>query len=129
MNWDDLRVFLAVARHGSLVAAARRLSMDHTTVARRLSALEAAMAVRLVDRSPAGAALTDAGTALLDHTERIEAEVLAAAEWLGAADQQLSGTVRLATPEAFERLPRPSPRHPGGTGAAAAGGQSIEARG
>jgi DNA-binding transcriptional LysR family regulator len=101
MNWDDLRIFLAVARGGGLLAAARRLGLDHTTVARRLTALETAIGARLVDRSPRGARLTDAGAGLLEHAERMEAEALAAGARLGAAEQQLSGTVRLATPEAF----------------------------
>jgi len=101
MNWDDLRIFLAVARTGGLLSAARRLGIDHTTVARRLSALEAAVGARLVDRSPRGARLTDAGLKLLQHAERIEAEALAAGAGLGAADHQPAGAVRLATPEAF----------------------------
>jgi DNA-binding transcriptional LysR family regulator len=101
MNWDDLRIFLAVARDGGLVGAARRLGVDHTTVARRLTALETAMGARLVHRSPRGAKLTDAGVGLMEHAERIEAETLSASARLGASDHQLSGTVRLATPEAF----------------------------
>jgi len=101
LNWDDLRIFLAVAREGGLMPAARRLGLDHTTVARRLTALEAAIGARLVDRSPRGASLTDAGEALVQHAEHIEAEALAAAAALGGADQRPSGVVRLATPEAF----------------------------
>jgi DNA-binding transcriptional LysR family regulator len=101
MNWDDLRIFLAVARSGGLVSAARRLGVDHTTVARRLTALETALGARLVHRSPRGARLTDAGEGFIGHAERMEAEALAAAGVFGASDQQLSGVVRLATPEAF----------------------------
>jgi DNA-binding transcriptional LysR family regulator len=101
MNWDDLRIFLAVARDGGLVGAARRLGLDHTTVARRLTTLETALSARLVHRSPRGAKLTDAGLRLLEHAEKIEAEALAAGADLGAGDQDLSGAVRLATPEAF----------------------------
>jgi DNA-binding transcriptional LysR family regulator len=101
LNWDDLRVFLAVAREGGLLPAARRLGLDHTTVARRLSGLEAAIGARLVDRSPRGTSLTDAGTALVDHAEHIEAAALAASATLSGGDQRPSGVVRLATPEAF----------------------------
>jgi DNA-binding transcriptional LysR family regulator len=101
MNWDDLRIFVAIARAGGLVAASRRLNLDHTTVARRLSALESAVGAKLVHRSPRGARLTDAGASLLEHAERIEAEALAAAEKLGAESQHPAGAVRLATPEAF----------------------------
>jgi DNA-binding transcriptional LysR family regulator len=81
--------------------AARRLGLDHTTVARRLTTLETAIGARLVDRSFRGARLTDAGSALLEHAEHMEAEALAAAAALGGGDQRPSGVVRLATPEAF----------------------------
>lgn len=101
MLWDDVRIFLAVARAGGFVAAARRLGIDHTTVARRLSALETATGAVLLHRSPRGSKLTDAGLTLLEHAERMEAEAVAAAEQLGSAEQKLSGVVRLATPEAF----------------------------
>ena len=101
LNWDDLRIFLAVAREGGLMPAARRLGLDHTTVARRLTALETAIGARLVDRSPRGARLTDAGAGLVVHAEHIEAEALAAGAALSGADQRPSGVVRLATPEAF----------------------------
>lgn len=101
LNWNDLRFFLAVARGGGLMAAARRLEVDQTTVARRLSALEAAIGARLIDRSPRGVTLTGQGLTLVDYAERIEAETIAAAERLGVDGQPLSGTVRLATPEAF----------------------------
>jgi DNA-binding transcriptional LysR family regulator len=101
LNWDDLRVFLAVAREGGLMPAARKLGVDHTTVARRLTALENAVGARLVDRSPRGVRLTDAGATLTEHAERIEGETLAAGLRLNGADQKPSGVVRLATPEAF----------------------------
>lgn len=101
MLWDDLRIFLAVARSGGFVTAGRRLGVDHTTVARRLSALEAATGAILVHRSPRGSTLTDAGLMLLERVERMEGEAIAAAEQLGSAGQRLSGAVRLATPEAF----------------------------
>lgn len=101
MSWDDLKIFLAVARAGGFVGAGRRLGLDHTTVARRLSALEAAAGALLMHRSPRGSRLTEAGVALLEHAERMEAEVIAAAAHLGSGDQSLSGAVRLATPEAF----------------------------
>jgi DNA-binding transcriptional LysR family regulator len=101
MNWDDLRIFLAVARQGGLVLAARRLGVDQTTVARRLTALEQAVGTRLIHRSPRGARLTEAGLGFIEHAERMEAEALAAADRFGADDHALTGAVRLATPEAF----------------------------
>lgn len=101
MNWDDLRIFVAVARAGGMVGAGGRLGLDHTTVARRVRSLETALGAELVHRSPRGARLTEAGTRLLEYAERIEAEALAAGETVGAAAQRVAGVVRLATPEAF----------------------------
>lgn len=101
LNWDNLRLFLAVARHGKLTAAGRAVGLDHSTLTRRLSALEADLGARLVDRSPRGVVLTTAGQALLSYVERIDAEVLASAAEVGGADSDVAGTVRLSTPEAF----------------------------
>jgi DNA-binding transcriptional LysR family regulator len=100
-NWDDLRLFLAVARAGRLIGAARLLGIDHTTVARRIASLEKDIGTRLLDRTPRGTTLTTAGIALVDHAERIEAEILAAGAAIGGGDARVSGAVRLATPEAF----------------------------
>jgi DNA-binding transcriptional LysR family regulator len=119
LNWDDLRLFLSVARAGRLVSAAKRLALDHSTIARRISALETGLGVRLLDRSPRGVLLTDAGRALMAHAERMEAEAIGASSLVRDADAQLSGTVRLATPEAFgawflaPRLSEFYARHPG----------------
>lgn len=99
MDWDHLRVFLAVARQGQLLAAARRLGLNHATVARRLDALEAALGAPLFDRRPAGSVLTDAGERLLPAAERIEAEMLGIAEQFRAGDAEVTGTVRLGAPD------------------------------
>lgn len=61
MDWTDLQHFLALAREGSLSAAARSLNVDHVTVARRVAALEAAMSLKLVDRRPRSYELTEDG--------------------------------------------------------------------
>ena len=79
MDWDHFRVFLAVARGGQLSAAARRLGVNHTTVARRLDALEAALGTTLFERRPTGCVLTEAGERLIPVAERIEIEARAAA--------------------------------------------------
>jgi len=119
LNWNDLRIFLAIDRSAGLIAAGRRLGLDQTTVARRLAALEANLGVKLVERTPRGAALTGPGQTLLEHAERIEAEIIAAGARLGSAGPELSGTVRLSTPEAFgAHLVAPAARafherHPG----------------
>ena len=101
LDWDDLRLFLAVARSGSFLASGRKLALNHTTLARRIAGLEAALGTRLFDRSPRGVQLTRAGAELLEHADRVEAEILAAGRGLAGQEQQVSGTVRLATPEAF----------------------------
>lgn len=101
LNWDDLRLFLAIARTGKLAQAGRSLALNHTTMARRLGTLEVALGARLAERTPRGIVLTATGQRLLDHAERIEAEVIAALALLGGGDAQVSGVVRLSTPEAF----------------------------
>ena len=98
-NWDDIRVFLAVARQGGFAPAAHNLGINHTTVARRLSTLEAALHTRLVNRTPTGATLTPAGQNFLYHAERMENEALAAEQRVYTADGSVSGKVRLATRE------------------------------
>jgi DNA-binding transcriptional LysR family regulator len=100
-SWDDIRIFLAVARHGGLTTAAKNLDVNHTTVARRLSSLETALRTRLVVRTPAGATLTPAGMEFMRFAERMESETLAAEQHLQSADGRVSGKVRLATREAF----------------------------
>lgn len=100
-NWDDVRVFLAVARAGGLLAAGRQLGIDQTTVARRVAALESSFGARLIERSTRGVSLTGQGSNLFAHAERMESEALAAVEQLGMVGQGVAGVVRLATPEAF----------------------------
>src|SRR5262249_42512970 len=101
LNWDDLRLFLAASRDRSFVAAGRRMQIDQTTVARRLSALEDTVGSSLLQRSPRGITLTEAGLSLVAHAERMEAEVMAASARLEEREGEITGTVRLATPEAF----------------------------
>jgi DNA-binding transcriptional LysR family regulator len=72
-NWDDLRVFLAVARAESLTAAAPALRLDPGTVSRRIARLEEAMGAALFAKSPQGYALTDRGLRLRDHAAAAEA--------------------------------------------------------
>lgn len=72
MNWEDLRVFLAVARAGSLSGAARHLGVDQATISRRLAALEEELGVRLVDRLPRASRLTKVGSAILTEVVEIE---------------------------------------------------------
>ena len=99
MDWDHLRVFLAVARQGQILGAARRLGLNHATVARRLDALEADIGAVLLDRRPAGTTLTSAGERLLAVAERIETEVVGAAEDLSSEAAAVAGTVRIGVPD------------------------------
>ena len=77
MDWDDLRSFLAIARAGTLSAAARRLGVRQSTMGRRLAALEARAGVRLLERTPRGFRLTPAGEAARAEVERMETAALA----------------------------------------------------
>lgn len=95
MNWDDLKILLAVARTGSLSRAASRLEMDQSTVGRRLSALEAALDTRLFLRSSSGLALSEAGAALLPHALAVEASVWQFGEHAGGSYDGPRGLVRL----------------------------------
>ncbi|PRD43847.1 LysR family transcriptional regulator [Phyllobacterium phragmitis] len=101
MNWDDIRIFLAVARAGQILGAARRLGLNHTTVARRLTALETALSTTLLTRRTNGSELTQAGEEFLLSAERMEAEMLAARSAVGDADVAISGTVRIGAPDGF----------------------------
>ena len=101
LNWDDLRLFLAIARAGRLTGAAKTLGLDHTTVARRLTSLESAIGSRLVERGPKGVTLTSAGATIFAHAERVEVEILSASSQVAEDDARVTGSVRLATPEAF----------------------------
>ncbi|WP_206389718.1 LysR family transcriptional regulator [Amnimonas aquatica] len=101
-NWDDLRVFLEVARGGTASAAARRLGVDYTTVARRVRALEEAMGALLFDRSRSnGFSLTQDGQQLVGYAEAMEGAMQAASEAVSGTGGALSGHVRIGCTEAF----------------------------
>jgi len=101
MDWDHLRIFLAVARAGQMLAAARQLGLDHATVGRRLGALEAGLGSKLIERRTTGSELTPAGERLLAHAERVETEMLQAQAALGNVDLALAGSVRIGAPDGF----------------------------
>ena len=100
-DWNDLKYFLELTRQGKLVRAAARLQVDHTTVSRRIAALEKQLDVRLFDKSPNGYQLTDAGLRLLPLAEAIETRSNRVYQEIAGKDARLSGTVRVATPEAL----------------------------
>ncbi|MFZ1480846.1 MAG: LysR family transcriptional regulator [Paracoccaceae bacterium] len=102
MDWDDLRIFLAVARCESLSGAGKRLRIDPATVGRRIARLEDAIGARLFAKSPQGYALTEQGARLIPHAERAEAAALAASESLSGPEGLLgglTGQIRLGAPD------------------------------
>jgi DNA-binding transcriptional LysR family regulator len=101
MNWDDIRIFLTIARSGQILAASRRLGVNHATLSRRLTALEAALATRLFVRRTHGCELTAEGEIFLTSAERMETEMLAAQASLGRPDTAIAGTVRIGAPDGF----------------------------
>ncbi len=98
-NWDDMRVFLAVAREESLSAAGRLLKLDPATVGRRVARLEAALDAPLFARSQQGYVLTLAGERLLDHGMQAEEAMRAAAGTVVGATKSLSGQIRIGAPD------------------------------
>ena len=100
IDWDDARVFLAVARHGSLRAAGRVLGLSQPTIGRRLAAFEAAFGgPALFDRLPEGLRLNAAGAALVSAAEELESAGLALERRRAAASPGLCGTVRVSVGE------------------------------
>lgn len=100
MNWDDVRIFLAVARSGQILGAAKSLGLNHATVARRLTALEEALGSKLFTRKTNGSELSSAGERFLVHAEAMESAMLAANESAGT-DSAIDGTVRVGAPDGF----------------------------
>ncbi|MEL6583754.1 MAG: LysR family transcriptional regulator [Pseudomonadota bacterium] len=98
-RWDDLRVFLAIARAGQVSGAGRALGMDAATVGRRITLLEGQLGARLFDRSQKGFRLTDAGRRLVEPAEAMERAALALRRPEEPAEKGLSGTVRIGAPE------------------------------
>ncbi|MBB3521419.1 LysR family transcriptional regulator [Rhizobium redzepovicii] len=118
MNWDDVRIFLAVARTGQILAASKRLGLNHATLSRRLTSLEEALKTRLFIRRTNGCELTAEGEVFLASAERMETEMLAAQASLGHTDTAIAGTVRVGAPDGFgvsflaPRMGRLIERHP-----------------
>ena len=117
LDWEDVRTFLALARHGSLSAAARMLSVNHATISRRLRMLEDSLGEKLVERRPEGYVLTAAGTRALDAAGDMEqaAQILRR----GMMDGTPGGLVRIASSPGLSagfltaRLAALASRHPG----------------
>lgn len=97
MDWNDIPLFLAVARHGSLAAAARELSLNHSTVYRRLKGMESALGVLLFDRLPEGYVLSTAGQQLIAHARAADDAVATLQRSAAGSDHRLNGEIRLTT--------------------------------
>jgi DNA-binding transcriptional LysR family regulator len=103
LDWNGLQFILALARHQALDRAAEDLSVDPSTVSRRVRALERDIGARVFDRTASGHRLTAVGQRLLEAAERVEADILAMEREAAQADQRLEGVVRIATSDAFGR--------------------------
>jgi DNA-binding transcriptional LysR family regulator len=86
VDWDDLRIFLALARHRTLAAAARNLHVAESTVSRRLASLQSGIGARLLQRTADGYTLTLAGKAVLEHAESAERGAISAQRVVGGHD-------------------------------------------
>jgi DNA-binding transcriptional LysR family regulator len=100
-EWGDLRFFLATARTGSTLGAARELGVNQTTVARRIAALETTLSVHLFDRNRDGYSLTEQGVTFLAQAQRVEAEVEALERLAAQSNRHISNVLRVTTLENF----------------------------
>lgn len=98
-HWDDLKVFLAVARAESLSGAAVGLRLDPATVGRRIARLETDLAAPLFQKSPQGYVLTEVGDRLLDHAQAMESAVLGLSDVAHGGQAGLKGQIRLGAPD------------------------------
>ncbi len=101
MDWNDLKYLLALKRAGTLAGAARALAVDHSTVSRRLAALEEAIGSQLLRRTPEGLCFTEAGNTAAAMAEEIEATASGLVAKLAGADDRIAGVVRLTCAEGF----------------------------
>lgn len=102
-DWDDIRYFLAVARYGSTIAAARNLGVSQTTVARRIDGFERRLAVQLFDRQKGGYQLTEAGARAVPAAEAVESRMAALAQNFPATAQATHGPLRVTTMDVIGR--------------------------
>ena len=101
MNWDDVRFFLALCREGSVSRAGKLLDVNHTTVARRIAALEEMLGTRLFDRTRDGYTMTQAAENMYDKALEMEAYALAIDRTMAGQDAELSGSLKLTAPYDF----------------------------
>ncbi|MEJ2106153.1 MAG: LysR family transcriptional regulator [Acidiferrobacteraceae bacterium] len=99
LEWSDLEVILAVCRAGSLSGAARALGQNHSTIFRKVNAIEGKTGVRFFERLPDGYKMTEAGETALRYAERVESEVHALSREVLGQDMRLQGKIRVTAPE------------------------------
>jgi DNA-binding transcriptional LysR family regulator len=104
LSWDDLHLFLEMARAGTLTAAAIRLKLSQPTAGRRLRALESVVGRSLFERTASGFRLTEYGEAMLIHAERMEEGAIALEQHLVGTDRGLEGGIRISCPEWLGRI-------------------------
>jgi molybdate transport repressor ModE-like protein len=106
-DWNDARMLLAVARHGSTLTASRHLNISQTTVMRRIAALEEALKLTLVERRQSGYRLTEEAQELLPDFEAVEAAALRISSRAEGRRRQISGVIRVTTHELIANLTLP----------------------
>jgi DNA-binding transcriptional LysR family regulator len=116
-DWDDVRFVLALSRNGSIRKAAKALGVNHTTVARRISAFEKRLSARLVEKTPSAYVLTASGRIICSAAEEMESILTGAQRRVEGADTELSGDVHIHIPDIFdewisEKLAAFSKQHP-----------------
>jgi len=132
LEWSDLAVILAVCREGSLSGAARTLGHNHSTVFRKICAIEDKTGVRFFERLPEGYRMTEAGESAMRAAERIEAEVHALGREVLGQDMRLQGKVRITAPEGVSETLLPQmlagfhQQHPGVTFEVAGGHSAFD---
>lgn len=101
MDWDDTRYFLAVARDGTMLGAARKLGVSQARLSRRVGALEKSLGTRLLDRTTRGCVLTDNGEQIFAAAELAETALSDGVARLDGRDEEVTGTVRIGAPDGF----------------------------
>lgn len=116
-NWDDARFVLALARSGSIRGAAKSLAVNHTTVSRRIAALEKKLSARLFEQTPAGYVMTASGKIISQAAEGMEDLLQSSQQRIEGSDKELTGDVHIHIPDIFddwvcERLAHLSQQYP-----------------
>lgn len=118
MNWEDGKLFLAVARAGQMLGAAKALGLNQATLSRRMTALENNLGTKLLTRRTTGCDLTEHGREMMKSLEQAEGIFLASQAAMGPKPGNISGTVRIGAPDGFgalflaPRLAKLKARHP-----------------